>query len=48
MKTVTMTQNEIDENEKGYCFNDESENGLCVLINNEWLKVEIEQGEEND
>jgi hypothetical protein len=42
MKTISMTQEDIDNNKGGYAFNAESEDGLCVLINGEWYKVEIE------
>jgi hypothetical protein len=39
---MTMTRDEIENNENGYAFNDESD-GLYALIKGEWVKIEVEE-----
>ena len=39
---MRMTLQEIEDNENGYAFNDESD-GLYALIKGDWVKVEVEE-----
>jgi hypothetical protein len=41
-ETMRMTLQEIEDNENGYAFNDESD-GLYALIKGDWVKVEVEE-----
>jgi len=39
---MVLTREEIENNENGYVFNDESD-GLYALVNGEWVVVEIDE-----